>query len=316
MEQRLTWLLTIVVACGAGGCSRNRGSLIRSEGTPAQRIVGLYACDDETGNAPVTLDPTRPLTIVVHGCTSSGERFKTLSGVFQAHGQQTLCFNYNDRDFLNTSATQLAAALSQVQSRLEPGELTVLGHSQGGLIARRALQLDLPQGLVVKEGFTFRLVTVSAPFAGIASSADCSRVWLHALSLSATVMVCLAVTGNKWTEIPPGSGFMTNTFPTLATRHLHIVTDERGSCRSFAPDGRCTEDDFVFSLREQNVPLINEGPHVTTIKVQQGHSAVVGENGVVPRQLLEVLQAEGVLAQTPEVRRDAITAMLERLYAR
>lgn len=313
MKRCLPWLLTLAVA---GGCTRNLGSVLRGDGAPEQRIVGLYACDDPTGHAPVTLDATRPLTVIVHGCTSSGNRFKTLAGVFQAHGQQTLCFNYNDRDYLNTSATQLAAALSALQTRLAPQELTVLGHSQGGLVARRALQVDLPKPLVVKEGFSFRLVTVSSPFAGIKSSADCGRTWLHVLSLTATVMVCLVITGNKWTEIPPGSGFMTNLSPTLATRHLHIVTDERDSCRRLRPDGSCADDDFVFGLEEQNAPQINGRPGVTTVEVRQGHAAVVGENGVVPQRLIDLLQEQGVLAQTPAARRDAIAMFIDRLYAR
>lgn len=297
------------------GCSRNLGVLIHTGPDVAdERIVGLFPCA-AGGRDVVDLDPHRPVTLLVHGCNSSGERFKTLSQVFEANGQQTICFNYNDRDYINTSATQLAAALSALEKRIDPQELTILGHSQGGLIARRALQADLPRPLVTREGFSYRLVTVSSPFSGISSSADCGRTWLHALSLTATILVCLAVTGNKWTEIPPGSEFMTNPAPIISTRHLQIVTDERASCRVRKSDGTCKVSDFVFGLGEQYNPLLTADARVNTVELHEGHAAVVGENGVAPRLLIETLQAQHVLAQTPPELHEAFAGLLTRLYS-
>ena len=297
------------------GCAANQGAFLQGGTEPGERVPGLYPCSAR-GPEVVELDPTRPLTVLVHGCSSSGERFKTLAQVFEAHGQQTICFNYNDRDAINTSATQLATALSALQRRLEPHELTVFGHSQGGLISRRALQVDLRRPLVTREGFSYRLVTVSAPFSGINSSADCGKTWLHVLSLSITVGVCLAVTGNKWTEIPPGSRFLNNPSPLVGSRHLQIVTDERESCRTRRPDGTCKVDDFVFGLEEQDSEVVNASANVTRVPVRAGHAAVVGEDGAPPLQLIEVLQAQGVLAQTPARAQGAVSALLSRLYGR
>jgi len=282
---------------------------------PGERIIGLYRC--APGRPDVAeIDPTLPTTILVHGCTSSGARFATLAEVFEAHGQQTLCFNYNDRDFINTSATQLALALSELEERIAPGQITVLGHSQGGLVARRALQADLTRPLHTREGFTYNLVTVSSPLHGIASSADCGQVWLHVISLSITIAVCMAVTGNKWTEIPPGSHFMTNPSPMVdeVTAHLQIVTDERGSCRRFAEDGTCETDDFVFGLEEQNSEVVTADPRVSVVEIQVGHAAAVGENRMPPLLLIEVLQRSGVLAPTTPTLEPEIVALLARLY--
>lgn len=305
-------LLGGAVVVAIAGCARNTGSLIRSgEEVPDGRIAGLYPCEE--GRAPVVdLDPSKPLTLLVHGCTSSGARFKTLSRVFEAQGQQTLCFNYNDRDYLNTSATQLAEALSALQSRLAPHELTILGHSQGGLVARRALQGDLPRPLQTRAGFSYRLVTVSSPFAGITSSADCAKTWLHLVTLSTTVFVCLAITGNKWLEIPPGSTFMENATPLVATRHLQIVTDERGTCRTQRPDGTCAVDDFVFAREEQYSNVVAESATLTTVELKQGHSAVVGENGSLPTLLITTLQAQGVLASSPTRSAESLAALWSR----
>ena len=297
------------------GCTRNLGAIIRTGTDVAdERIVGLVPCA-AGGRDVVDLDPERPLTVLVHGCNSSGERFRTLAQVFEANGQQTICFNYNDRDYINTSATQLASALSALERHLDPQKLTILGHSQGGLIARRALQADLPRPLVTRAGFSYRLVTVSSPFSGITSSADCGRMWLHALTLSATVLVCLVVTGNKWTEIPPGSEFMSNRAPLVSTRHIQIVTDERATCRVRNGDGTCKVDDFVFSLGEQYNALVTADPRVTTVELHEGHSAVVGENGVPPHLLIEALQAQQVLSTATPERHDAFAELLSQLYS-
>lgn len=295
---RLSAVLVVFLLSGAG-CARNLGAVIReTEGFPAERVVGLYPCT-EGGRGMLDLDPAKPLTVLVHGCRSSGARFKTLSQVFEAHGQQTICFNYNDRDSINTSAAQLDDALRSLHRRLEPQEITILGHSQGGLVARRALQLGGTRGLTGNEGFSYRLVTVSTPFSGIESSADCGKWWLHVLTLSTTVAVCLAITGNKWPEIPPGSGFLTNPQPIIASRHLQIVTDERETCRRRAADGECAEDDFVFGLKEQRSEVVSHDPNLTTVELRAGHAAVVGENGVVPTLLLQTLEREGILRAGP-----------------
>lgn len=305
------WLLA-----GTVGCTRNLGAVVRTgPDDPGSRIIGLYRC--EAGRPDVAdIDPAQPLTVLVHGCTSSGERFRTLAQVFETHGQQTLCFNYNDRDYLNTSATQLALALSELEERMEPQQITVLGHSQGGLVARRALQSDLTRPLVTREGFTYRLVTVSSPFDGIASSADCGEIWLHVVSLSITVAVCLAIAGNKWTEIPPGSRFMDNPSRLVdeVTEHLQVVTDERGSCRTRREDGSCETDDFVFGLEEQHNAIVTADPRVSVVEVSSGHAAIVGENGEPPLQLLEVFQNNGVLTPTPPERETEMLAFLRQLY--
>jgi pimeloyl-ACP methyl ester carboxylesterase len=303
----------VVVVTLLAGCASNRGAFIEGGDEVGARVPGLYPCTVR-GREVVEIDANRPLTVLVHGCKSSGERFKTLSQVFEAHGQQTICFNYNDRDSINTSATQLASALSSLQKRLEPHEITVLGHSQGGLISRRALQADLRKGLVTREGFTYRLVTVSSPFSGINASKDCGKTWLHVLSLSITVGVCLAVTGNKWTEIFPGSKFLNNPAPLVGTSHLQILTDERETCRTRRPDGRCAIDDFVFGLEEQDSAVVNASANVTSVTVRAGHAEVVGEDGAPPLRLIEVLQRQGVLAETPAEGQPALSDLLGSLY--
>jgi len=61
---------------------------------------------------------------------------------------------------------------------------------------------------------------------------------------------------------------------------------------------------------------VSADPRVHVIEVASGHGAIVGENGIPPMRLLEVLEGHGVLAATPEERAPEIAALLDRLYTR
>jgi hypothetical protein len=262
------------------------------------------------------LDPSRPLTIFVHGCKDSGGRFRDLAQVFEAHGQQTACFNYNHRDSLDRSAGELVSAIEALKALLPPGRITILAHSQGGLVARRAFIRERRDALREGDGFTYRLFTVSAPFGGIRASSDCGKTWLHVLTLGVTVAACQIVAGSNWTEIPPGSAFMIHPGTLLPEVRdvVKVTTDELGSCRTRAPDGSCGKSDFVFSLDEQKNAAVEQDARLVGFEVKAGHVEIVGGDGVVPSKLIAVLQEQGILAQTPPERREEIEALLRKLF--
>jgi pimeloyl-ACP methyl ester carboxylesterase len=282
---------------------------------PGVSIAGLSSCIPGA-HGPLELDQTRPINVLVHGCNFSRGGFRTLASVFEAHDQQTICFSYNDRDSLAKSSANLIKALAALESHIAPEQITVLGHSQGGLVARRAFITERRGALVPREGFSYRLVTVSSPFGGIASSSDCGRVWLRFASLGVTTAVCQAIAGSKWTEIYPGSDFMTHpgTLGKAVTSHLKIVTDERGTCRRLNADGSCAEADSVFSLAEQYNEAVDADSRMAAIRVEAGHVEIVGEHGNPPTKLIRILQEKDVLAQTPPERREEFAALLQRLY--
>ena len=282
---------------------------------PGVRIAGLTSCASDASEA-LTIDPSKQLTVLVHGCRFSRGGFRTLAQVFEAHGQQTVCFNYNDRDLLETSARQLRVALESLETLLSPGLLTLVGHSQGGLVARRALVDEGGSSHPVHAGFQYRLVTVSSPFAGIASSRDCGRVWLHVLSLGVTVVICQVIAGDNWHEIFPGSDFMVHpgTLVSSVAEHVEVVTDERGACRRQSTDGACAESDFVFALQEQTNSAVDSDPRVVHAQVQAGHVEIVGEQGTPPAKLLEVLQSQRILTALSPERSKEVAALVDRIY--
>ncbi len=257
MRSRLPfWPIAFLVAALGACCWSAPRALIKVGSADAGIWVsGLSSCHPEDGTA-ITIDPTRPLTLLVHGCNFSTGGFRTLARLFEAHGQQTLCFNYDDRERLDVASSKLIAALEALETRLPNGEITIVGHSQGGLVSRHALVRDRQRPMHVGSAFRIRLVTVSSPFAGIHSSRHCGLTWLHFVTLGVTALVCQGIAGSKWHDIYPGSSFMRHpgTLASAVISHVKIVTDERGTCRRARPDGRCAEGDFIFALDETDWP--------------------------------------------------------------
>jgi len=311
----LAWALLCSTGC-AGALATAPVRFAASGPSQSEPIVieGLASCSTDQP-AELTLQPDEPLVVIVHGCFSSGGAFRQLAEVFEFHGQQTACFNYHDRRGLRPTAALLRESLDALGRQMPEQEIVVLGHSQGGMVARLAMS-EIETEVAPPTG-TFRLVTVSSPLNGIDAAAHCGLPWLHWLSLGITTGICQAITGSKWPEIHPRSGFWTDPRPLSegVTGHLMIISDEQGSCRRQDDDGECEEDDFVFTTTEQNNPRIVVDPRVTPVTIEAGHVAIVGENGLShPALLIEALQEHGVMLPTPPDQRTAFESMIQRVY--
>lgn len=308
--------LLMVAVAGLAGCTRLPAAWVRlGPADVGATIPGIDVCESASPGR-ITLDSDRPLVVLVHGCRSSGARFRTLAQVFAAHGGQAVCFNYDDRDAIEVAARQLRAALEALARRAPGRPVTVIAHSQGGLVARRALVADPPGDRAV-GGVPYRLVTISSPFGGIRASADCGKTWLHVLTLGITVAVCQLVAGDKWSEIHPQAELVARpgSLAPAVGQFLKVVTDERGTCRRRDAGEQCLEDDFVFDLDEQANPRVDADLRMRARQVRAGHVEIVGEDGVVPEKLIAVLRAQGFLAEPPPEERAAMASLLRRLYA-
>lgn len=251
------------------------------------------------------------MTVLVHGCNSSAAKFGTLADVFALYGQQAICFSYDYRDSMESSALELERSLLALNSQFRPAEVTVIAHSQGGLVARAALRHDDSSE---SGSHVSRLVTISTPFAGIESSSHCGLMALHVLSFGITVGICQAIAGRKWTEIYPGSPFIDEPgqLGSSVNSHLMVITDEQGACLR-VKDGKCAETDFVFSLEEQEAAQVMDS-RTTSHRVRAGHVEIVGEQGLPPHKLIGLLQHHGVLNDSSAFDRDELSRRLSRLY--
>ncbi len=226
----------------------------------------------------------------MHG---SGAGFGMLAEAFRADDRQAVCFRYDPRASLLASARKLRAAVTELARHSL--EIVLIGHSQGGLVARAALARS--EQKLPSQGH-YRLVTVSAPFAGIRIARSCGSVPYHLVSFGVSYAVCRAISGASWNQIHPGAAMVrapAELDPAVA-EHLLVVTDERDTCRRFSADGlRCLQDDYVFSEAEQHNARIERDRRVVAAPIAAGHVEVVGAQGP-PRKLLHALQRHGVLS--------------------
>lgn len=280
----------------------------------AVTIPQLGPCTDSPDRT-LRFSSTQPVTVLVHGCNGSSGHFRSLAQLYAFHGQQAVCFDYDGRDSLIKSSGELIRAVDALASHLRGREVTVMGHSMGGLVARKAMEAsrraEWPTGNVRAN-----LVTVSAPVSGIAVAKPCGYRALHWLSLGLVPAMCWGISGANWYEITEPSEFIQRPGPLLPAvkRYVKVVTDERGTCRRRDAAGACVESDFIFSLPEQYHPVIDRYPQLANVQVGAGHVEIVGYRDVAPRKLLAILQEQGVLPATPPERRSALERLLAELY--
>jgi len=279
----------------------------------ALNIPGLGPCTDNPDRT-LHLNSTQPIVVLAHGCLASAGRFRSLAQVFAFHEQQSICFSYDDRDSLTVSATQLVTALDELASHMNNLQATVIGHSQGGLIARNAFTNERIQPL--GADLDLRLVTISSPYAGVAAADHCALPFARAVSLGLVVPICKVISGDKWHEITYASDFIRKpgTLIGQVGDFIKIVTDEHDSCRRYGDGGRCIEDDYVFSPEEQYYPAVDNSPRVIPVEVKAGHSEIVGNATVTPDKLITILQQKDIMRATPAVKTVALNALLNMLY--
>ena len=277
-------------------------------------IPGLGPCTDGSDRT-IRLNSEQPVVVLVHGCLGSAGQLRSLAQVFAYSGQQSVCFSYNDRDSMMVSSAQLISALETLAGEMKNKEMTVIGHSQGGLVARKAFVAERPRALKSEE-LGLRLITISAPYAGIKAASHCASWPTRILTLGLTVPLCIMISGDKWYEITHASDFIRKPgylLPQVA-EHLKIDTDESGTCRVENAAGRCTKDDYVFSLPEQRNPVVDGEGTVTRLEVGAGHVEIVGDHTVAPVKLIAILQQHGILREPEPGQAAEFERFVARLY--
>ena len=314
-------LLSCCLALGA--CANQQDSYIDNasvypsnlpEANVSVRIAGLSNCSNK-GSDELRINTREPVTVIVHGCFSSAGKFRSLADVYAFHGQQAICFSYDDRERLTHSSTALKKSLEELAQVLDEPRITVIGHSQGGLVARRAL-IQERTDRIETGGAEIDLATISTPFAGIEAAAHCGSTTAAWLSLGTVKLACQIITGQKYKDIPATSDFIQkpgSLVPSVG-RHLRIVTDEVNTCRVRGDDGECVEDDFVFSVKEQTQPTVDRQQGLIPLTVKVGHVEIVGEKNKAPLKLIGILQQQGYLRETPPKASAELARMLAHLY--
>lgn len=305
----------LVLSCLFLSCSTTNQTTLQTNLGNSASIQNMDCCDDFRQQV-MQLEREKEIVILVHGCLSSSGQFETLKTIFESRGQQAICFSYDYRESIEKCSGQLLKAINFVNEILNPSQITVLGHSQGGLVARRALIQGRTDGLHLDQSLQkIRLVTVSSPFNGIKASAHCGSLALHLVSVGTTMLICQAIAGSTWGEINPESDFIRS--PGIISEkvysHLKINTDETDSCRTLDAQGNCVEDDFVFGLDEQYTQAVDQDARVVNRDIKAGHAQVIGKAGAPPLALIGVLEEHKVLLPPVSTAQDLL--LLQGLYS-
>ncbi|MFL0805136.1 MAG: putative lipase [Agarilytica sp.] len=286
----------------------------RPEPNIQMSIPGLSSCTDSPDQT-LKLNSNHPITVLVHGCKGSAGRFRSLAELYAFHGQQAVCFSYDDRDSLVDSAKRLALSTSELSKNMENNNISIIGHSMGGLVARRALE-NKKDNVLLNTPKNISLATVSAPLAGIKAAETCGSKPLQWLSLGIIPGTCWIATGDNWNEITSSSDFIKRPRELLPSieKYIKVVTDERDTCRIDPNTGQCHQSDFVFDLFEQYHPVVDKYHQTTNIEVNAGHVEIVGYKGLAPRKLIKILQENEMLFPTPPERQASLEKLLATLY--
>ncbi len=241
------------------------------------------------------LNRDMPVFLLVHGSSNSPIIFYTLSEQLENHDIQTVCFRYNSRDSMFLSSQQLIEAVEELSAALNGQQMTIIGYSQGGLVARKAMIIEREHP--ISSQLSLQLVTIASPFSGIQSSRLCMYTMLRLVSFGLHDLICWAISGNKWDEITPSSDFIRypGTLSQAIKRSLAIITDESGSCQIYDEVSQCLKDDFVFSLGEQRTDLLKQEDAFTTVQVKTGHVNILGIHHKKPEKLINILKQQGVI---------------------
>ncbi len=139
---------------------------------------------------------------------------------------------------------------------------------------------------------------------------------LRILSLGIVDLICYAVTGEKYQQIPPNADFIKQPGELLVSvsQHLVIKTDERNTCRRVNDEGVCLEDDYVFSVNEQSNNQVDNSVNTDLVTVQAGHVEIIGNGDSVPTDLIDILKEQQLLIDNGAIDQSEQVRLIEKLY--
>jgi pimeloyl-ACP methyl ester carboxylesterase len=220
---------------------------------------------------------TSKVAFLVHGYDSVPSDLQPTASFLQASDYRVFRFVHNSKDELASISNSLARGVCEIAQRTGGEEIMVLGHSMGGLIARRAVAsfARIPELRTVP----IRLVTIASPFGGVFSATGSNMMPLPGLGVRESHRDLSLF--SKFIVEPgklPGQ-----------VRHLKIETDEPASFDE-TKDGAGGRSDVVFTLANQRSSAV-DGDSALDCKLvwKAGHVASINVANRLPESMAHIL---------------------------
>ena len=196
----------------------------------------------------------KPLLLFVHGINGSPRNFETLLSQLDTDAYRVALFHYPSGLRLEDNAYMLSQTMNELSIRSPGQRYTLIGHSMGGLIAKRFMQM---QARSKQAGLLEGFISISTP-------------WIGHGGAGAGVEYS-PVVAPAWGDLAPGSPFLTE----LAAFELPEEIDytlifSHGGNSVLMPDG----NDGVVSMDSQLDPAMQDRAD-QFIGVSQDHVGIL-----------------------------------------
>jgi hypothetical protein len=217
------------------------------------------------------------VAFLVHGYDSVPSDLQPTASFLQASDYRVYRFVHNSRDELASISNTLARGVCEIAQRIGSDSILVLGHSMGGLIARRAVAsvARVPE----LSSVPFRLVTIAAPFGGVFSATGSNMMPLPGFGVR-----------ESHRDLSLLSKFIVEPGKLPAqVRHLKIETDEPASSAK-TKDSAEGGNDVVFTLANQHSKTVDNDSAVDCRVVwKAGHVASINIANRLPESMVQML---------------------------
>ncbi len=168
--------------------------------------LGIYFLED--------YDPAKVPVLFVYGAAGSPQDWETFFRRIDRRRFQPWFYYYPSGGRLEKSAAALNDGIEALHGRYGFRRLHVVAHSMGGLVARRAVEMNVIED---GHGYINRLVTISSPFGGHESAE-------MGVKMAPSVVP-------SWRDMAGGSGYLRNLFrkPLKGRVDHHLLFGFRGS---------------------------------------------------------------------------------------
>lgn len=239
-------------------------------------------------------DATRPVVVIVHGWDPEPGQFDPLGRELAARGYSVVRWRWDWRGNMEAAADALVRGVRALVAEHRLPDLRVFAHSQGGLLARRAMTRGRAETLA--DTVPIRLVTLASPFGGFWSANGTYTMPWNIFGIAASHRQL-----RSWSRFIRRPGALG-----ANVEHVKVDTDEPGRTR--IKDGRVVKDASLKPRNERQRAV--DAAAARRYALALGHSGPLSDDGRLRPELVAILDRE-----LPPVGAGAATAGLRAALA-